>query len=116
MDVDVLFVRVAVSDFPAAEAWYERFFARPADFVAHDTQLLWKVTDRGWLSIGLDAEHAGNCLLAMAVPDIEQAVAALVARGLALGPIEREGDAGRKAVVRDPDGNSIAIIEVAGGR
>jgi hypothetical protein len=29
-----------------------------------------------------------------------------------IGPIEREGDAGRKAVALDPDGSSIAIIEV----
>lgn len=33
----------------------------------------------------------------------------------AAGPIEQVGDAGRKAVVIDPDGNSIALIEVTGG-
>lgn len=75
---------------------------------------MWQATERGWLYILRDADHAGNSIVAMAVPDIEAVVAALEARGMTIGPIEQEGDAGRKAVVLDPDGNSIAIIEVAG--
>jgi hypothetical protein len=39
----------------------------------------------------------------------------LAERGLRSGPIEIIGDAGRKAVLTDPDGNSVAIIEVARG-
>jgi hypothetical protein len=52
-------------------------------------------------------------MVTIAVSDIEEARAALSARAVALGPTEKEGDAGRKAVAFDPDGNSIAIIEVA---
>jgi predicted enzyme related to lactoylglutathione lyase len=115
MDADVLFAGVAVSDFRVAQAWYERFFARPADVVAHEEEVMWQVTDRGWLYIVRDADHAGHGIVAMAVPDIEGATSALQARGVPAGPIEPEGDAGRKAVVLDPDGNSIAIIEVTGG-
>src|SRR6266498_3228373 len=113
MDVDVLFAGVAVSDFKAAQAWYEGFFARPPDVVAHEEEVMWQATERGWQYIFRDADHAGNSIVAMAVPDIEAVVTALEARGVCTGPIEREGDAGRKAVVLDPDGNSIAIIEVA---
>src|SRR5215510_3547264 len=115
MDVDVLFAGIPVSDFEVAQAWYERFFARPADVVANDEEVMWQVTDRGWLYIVRDADNAGNSLVAMAVPDIEEAASALAARGVPSGPIEREGEAGRKAVALDPDGNSIAIIEVTGG-
>lgn len=53
-----------------------------------------------------------NSIVAMAVSDIEDATAALKARGITPGPIEPESDAGLKAVVSDPDANSIAIIEV----
>jgi glyoxylase I family protein len=113
MDVDVLFAGIAVSDFKAAQAWYERFFARPADVVANEDEVMWQVTDRGGLYIVRDADHAGNSMVAIAVPDIEAATSALEARGVTIGPIEREGDAGRKAVALDPDGSSIAIIEVA---
>src|SRR5215471_3916158 len=112
MDADVLFAGIAVSDFKAAQAWYERFFARPADVVANEEEVMWQVTDRGWLYIVRDEDHAGNSIVAMAVPDIEDATSALKARGVAPGPIEPEGDAGLKAVAMDPDGNSIAIIEV----
>ena len=112
MDVDVLFVGIPVSDFTAAQAWYERFFARAADVVAHETEVMWQVAGCGWLYIVRDADHAGNSIVAMAVPDIEQAVAALAARGVTTGPVQPQGDAGRKAVVLDPDGNSLAAIEV----
>ena len=114
MDADVLFAGIAVSDFKAAQAWYERFFARPADVVANEEEVMWQVTDRGWLYIVRDTGHAGNSIVAMAVPDIEEAVSALQARGVTAGPIEPEGSAGRKAVALDPDRNSIAIIEVTG--
>jgi len=114
MDVDVLFAGVAVTDFETARAWYEQFFGRVADVVAHDTEVMWQTTDLGWLYIVRDLDHAGNSLVALVVPDIEAATAALNVRGIATGPIEPEGDAGRKAVIRDPDGNSIALLDVAG--
>jgi hypothetical protein len=50
----------------------------------------------------------------MAVSNVEEATSALEARGIATGPIESEGRAGQKAVVLDPEGNSIAFIEVNG--
>src|SRR5262245_13882674 len=115
MDVDVFFAGLPVSDFETAKAWYERFFARPADVVAHEHEMMWRVSDGGWLYILRDPEHAGNSIVAMAVSDIESATAAVAARGVEIGPIEPEGDAGRKAIALDPDGNSIAIIEVSGG-
>lgn len=115
MRADVLFAGVAVGDFATARSWYERFFGRAPDVVAHGEEVMWQVADAGWLYIVHDARHAGDSIVAMAVPDIEAAISTLESRGVAPGPIEREGDAGRKALVRDPDGNSIAIIEVTPG-
>ena len=74
---------------------------------------MWQVTDRGWLYILRDVDRAGKSIVAMAVSDIEEAMSALGAREIAIGPAEREGDAGWKAIVTDPDGNSIAMIEVS---
>jgi predicted enzyme related to lactoylglutathione lyase len=109
---DVLFAGVAVRDFPAARAWYEDFFAHPADVVAHENEVMWQVTDRAWLYVVCDTARAGQSVVTVAVPDIEEATATLVARGIAIGPIQSESDVGRKATARDPDGNEIAIIEV----
>jgi catechol 2,3-dioxygenase-like lactoylglutathione lyase family enzyme len=113
MDVDVFFVGIAVRNFETARAWYERFFDRPADVVAHESEVMWQVTERGWLYVLRDDLHAGHGIVSLAVPDLEAASVALEARGIRVGPIAPEGDAGRKAVVIDPDGNSIALLEIA---
>jgi predicted enzyme related to lactoylglutathione lyase len=115
MAIEVLFTGIAVNDFTVARAWYERFFGRPADVVAHEEEVMWQVTERGWLYILRDVERAGKGIVAIAVSDIEEASSALGAREIPIGPIEREGNAGWKAIVNDPDGNSIAMIEVSAG-
>ena len=33
----------------AAQAWSEGFLARPSDVVAHEEEVIWQVTERGWL-------------------------------------------------------------------
>src|SRR5580704_13066952 len=105
MDVSVLFSGIAVSDFEEAQAWYRRFFGRAPDIVANDAEVMWQVSAAGWLYIVRDVPHAGNSIAAMAVSKIEEATSELEARGVATGPIEQVGQAGRKALVRDPDGN-----------
>ena len=115
MEAEVLFVGMPVRDFPKARAWYELFFARPADVVAHDTEVLWRVTDGAWLYIVRDPDHAGHGIAAVAVADIEEATTQLAGRGIATGPIQREGDSARKTITQDPDGNTLSIIEVRGG-
>lgn len=112
MDVNVLFAGIPVDDFEAARSWYERFFARPPDVVAHENEVLWRCADAGWVYVVRDPDHAGNSIIAMAVSDLREAISALAARGVTAGPIEPDGDGARKAVVLDPDGNSISIIEV----
>jgi predicted enzyme related to lactoylglutathione lyase len=113
MDFDVLFAGVPVKDFAGSRAWYERFFGRPADVVAHDQEVMWRVTEGGWLYILRDPIRAGTTSVAIAVPSIEEAVSALEERGVATGGIEHQGGAGRKATAWDPDGNSIAVIQIA---
>jgi predicted enzyme related to lactoylglutathione lyase len=116
VDADVLFAGMPVSDFKLATSWYESFFARPPDVIAHETEVMWSVTDRGWIYVVHDIDHAGNSIACIAVPDLDQTISGLARRGVSTGPIQREGEAGRKSVVLDPDGNSIAIIEVSGSK
>lgn len=102
MEAEALFTGLAVSDFEAALAWYERFFGRRADVVAHEHEVMWRVSDRGWLYIVRDAERAGRGIAALAVSNLEEPRAALGVRGIKAGPIERQGDAGWKATTSDP--------------
>ena len=48
----------------------------------------------------------------MAVPDLDHTVAEMAARGITRPAIETIAEAGRKATIVDPEGNSIACIEV----
>jgi catechol 2,3-dioxygenase-like lactoylglutathione lyase family enzyme len=114
MQVGVVFVGMGVRDFGAATAWYERFFGRPPDVVAHDTEVLWRLTDGGWLYV-LGDDRAGGGRAALTVTDLAAAVDELRERGIEAGPIEAQGDAGLKAVVTDPEGNTLSLLEVAGG-
>jgi hypothetical protein len=111
MKVDVLFVGMRVGDFAVANEWYRRFFDRPADIVAHEEEVMWQLSDGGWLYI-VREDGPGGGLAALAVTDLEATVGELARRSIAAGPIEPQGDDARKAIVVDPDGNTLALIEV----
>ena len=112
--MELLFVGLAVADFPRAVEWYGRLFGRDDDVVVTDREVMWQVARTGWLYVVEDAARAGNGLVAISVSDLDQTVADLGARGISGGPIQPEGDAARKAVVTDPEGNSIAFLDVGG--
>lgn len=108
----VLFAGVATADLEAAMPWYDAFFGRPADIEVNEDEVMWKVCDGGWLYLVRDPHRAGQALVSMAVPDLERAIVEIADRGLRPAAIETVGDAGRKAPVIDPEGNTINLIEV----
>jgi glyoxylase I family protein len=110
---EVLFAGVPVANFDRAVSWYTQFFGRPADVVAHDREVMWRVVDGGWLYVVADSDRAGHSVVTIAVADLDRAVREVTARGIAVGPTEDVGGAGRKATMLDPDGNLIALIHVA---
>ena len=114
MTPEVLFAGLPVTDFARAAEWYERLFGRPADIVATDTERLWRVTGSGWVYVVADGDRAGQGLVAIAVPDLDDALAELAGRGITGGAPETVAGSGRKATVPDPDGNAVALIEVPG--
>jgi predicted enzyme related to lactoylglutathione lyase len=113
--MEVLFVAVPVADFQAAMSWYEQLFGRVADIVPNENEVMWCVAGNGWIYVIEDQERAGKTLVTVSVSDLEQIVADLADRGISAGPIEPVGEAGRKGVAVDPDGNVISWIEVATG-
>ena len=115
MEIDVVFASVAVRDLDLSRSWYGRFFGRPADIVPNDDEVMWKATDTAWVYVIRDSARAGHGVVTLAVSNLENATSELATRGVTAGPIERVGDAGRKSVVVDPDGNSMALIEVVNG-
>jgi glyoxylase I family protein len=85
MSIDHVLAVVPVADFEAAHAWYERLFGRPADNLPMEGLLVeWRVTDSGWVQVTRDTGRAGSALLNFAVDDLNQHVAEVSGRGLAL--------------------------------
>ena len=60
----------------------------------------------------VDPARAGHGLASLSVADLDAAMAELGSRGVVPISTEVVGDAGRKATLLDPDGNSVSIIEV----
>ena len=111
MRIDVAFSGVAVSAIAPARVFYGRLFGREPDIVATDDEVMWRLTDSAWLYVVVDPTRAGRSLVTMAVEDLEATLAELEVRSIVVEQLEVM-DAGRKATVRDPDGNTLAVIEV----
>jgi hypothetical protein len=59
-----------------------------------------------------DRERAGRALVTLSVTDLDRTLAEINERGIGSGAVETVGDAGRKPIIIDPDGNSLSFIEV----
>ncbi len=114
IEVDILFAAVPVDNFDSGVAWYTRLFGRPADVVVTDDEVMWRFGDSAWLYVLRDPERAGHTVVTLCVSDLDQTVADIEGRGITCGPLETVGEAGRRAVVTDADGNAVSFIEVPG--
>lgn len=110
---DVLFAAVSTADYAPALVWYLRFFGRAPDLVPHETEAAWQVADAGWVYLVADAERAGRATVTLIVDDLDARLAELASRGLAPATVETVGPGGRKATIVDPEGNRLALAQVA---
>jgi hypothetical protein len=101
-----------VADFGSAVTWHGRLWGRPPDVVVQEDEVMWRLAEAAWIYVVQDAARAGQALVAVAVPDLERTMVRIADRGIARPPMEAVGHAGRKASVVDPEGNTIAFIEV----
>jgi catechol 2,3-dioxygenase-like lactoylglutathione lyase family enzyme len=111
MAITHCFAGVPVSDFRSARSWYERLFGRAPDLVPHENEVAWQVVGAGWVYVVRDADRAGRALLTLLVDDLELQIAELAERGLATSEIETLPGKARKAVIADPDGNSVTFAQ-----
>ncbi|MFC5751671.1 VOC family protein [Actinomadura rugatobispora] len=104
-----LFAGIAVVDYAAALAWYERLLGSPPTYVVSDTEALWELAEHRSLVVEERPERAGRAFHTVFVDDFDERVAAMAARGIE--PAEREtySNGVRKAIYRDPEGNEIGF-------
>ncbi len=72
---------------------------------------MWRVTDTGWVYVVADPDRAGQTLLTLLVDNLEDHVAQLAGRGIVTGAIETVPGLYRKALINDPEGNSVTLGE-----
>lgn len=108
----VLFAGVATAEVEAAMPWYEALLGRRADIVVNVDEVMWRIREGGWLYLVRDPGRAGHGLVTVAVADLDRTLAEIAARGLDVPSIETIEGAGRKAPIVDPEGNTIALIEI----
>jgi catechol 2,3-dioxygenase-like lactoylglutathione lyase family enzyme len=112
MKIEVAFTGVPVSDLARGQDFFERILGKPPDVLVNDNEVMWQVAEAAWLYVVVDPPRAGHGLAAVSVPDLDGALEELAARAIEPSMIEQPGPSARKATIFDPDGNSVAIIEV----
>ena len=104
-----LYAGIAVSDYPAALAWYQRLLGSPPTFVASDTEAVWELAQHRSVAIEQRPEHAGHAMHTIFVDDLDALVAQIADRGLEPAKRETYANGVRKATYCDPDGNEIGF-------
>jgi predicted enzyme related to lactoylglutathione lyase len=113
VEISHLFGGIPTADFPTALAWYERLFGRPPDNRPKADEAVWQVVDQGLIYVVRDPARAGAGLVTLIVNDLDRSIGELKGRGIEVGPVESVTATTRRAVVRDLDGNSIALGQVS---
>jgi hypothetical protein len=54
------FAGVAVADYSAMRAWYERLLGREPDLLPKENEAAWRLTETGWLYVVADEPRAGE--------------------------------------------------------
>ena len=112
MGITYVFAGLVVANRNQASAWYERLLGRPPDFLPNDAEAVWQVAGTASVYLLADPDRAGRGVMALVVDDLGASLAEIAGRGIVPGAIEEIPGAGRKAVITDPDGNAVSIVEI----
>ena len=112
MRPNYVFAGLAVSDRTAAIDWYSRLLGQPPGMLPNDDEAAWQLTETASLYARVDPDRAGRGILTIVVEGLDQRLEELKLRGIQAIQVD-VGDAGRKAVLGDPDGNRVEIVELA---
>jgi predicted enzyme related to lactoylglutathione lyase len=113
MDPSHVFAGLIVADRDRAAAWYGRLLGRPADILPNDAEAMWQLTETSSVYLLADPARAGRGVLTMVMPDLDATLAKIEQRGIHVrADIEVIPGAGRKCEIPDPDGNTVAFVEL----
>ena len=99
---------VTVKDYAAARAWYSQLLGEPASEHEPGTGE-WKIGDT-WLQVTEDPSRAGHAIAVLMTQDLAGQVVACKEYGMNVGETQDFGFI-RLAIVADPDGNQLQMVE-----
>jgi catechol 2,3-dioxygenase-like lactoylglutathione lyase family enzyme len=111
MDISYLFAGLIVTDRDQAAGWYAKLLGRPPDMLPNDAEAAWQLALGASLYLLADPARAGQGVFTLIVPDLDAELARLAAASIDPTRID-EFPAGRKCVIKDPDGNEIGIAQL----
>jgi predicted enzyme related to lactoylglutathione lyase len=112
VNIQYVFAGLPVGGRDRAVAWYQRLFGRPPDMFPNDNEAVWQLAATASLYVIVDEARAGGGTATVVVDDLARTVHDVATRGIDAGPIEEIPDVGRKAMITDPDGNAVSIVEI----
>jgi catechol 2,3-dioxygenase-like lactoylglutathione lyase family enzyme len=110
--IEALIAGVPVSDLDAAIDWYTRFFGGPPTLRVGD-EVLWDTDEHATLFIEPNAANAGTGRITFAVTGLDALLERLAAAGIEPEHIETYSNGVRHVNIPDPDGNALALAELA---
>jgi predicted enzyme related to lactoylglutathione lyase len=119
MQIQGIYAALATNDIKAAEDFYTKLFDRGPDDRPMDGLIQWRNVAGANIQIFSEPENAGFGRCTIVVPDMDEAREFLARVGAPFTG-EKQGDFGKIAQTRDPDGNRITLAEppskTAGGK
>ena len=113
MNISVAFTGIPVADYQAACEWYQRLMGRSPDMVPHESEVVWQLSETGWLYVVHDVERAmGKALLTLIVDDLDSHLAEFRERHIVVNNLEVSSGKYRRAIITDPEGNTIQFTEL----
>jgi 2',3'-cyclic-nucleotide 2'-phosphodiesterase len=107
-----LFASIPVGDLDAAVGWYGRLLGRAPDLIPNEDEAAWRISDSGWIYLIADPSRAGSSLQTLLVEDLDAVLAGVVARGVAIGPVDGMSNGVRHTTLMDADGNRLELGQV----
>ena len=108
MAITYLFAALPIRDRDASLPWYSAVFdvepTLPTDFEA-----VWRVLDTGSV-YAVERDNPGTGVVTLIVDDLDATVRGQRERGIDIADETVVDGAGRKALVRDPDGNEVWFV------
>jgi predicted enzyme related to lactoylglutathione lyase len=103
---------VPVAEIDKATQWYERFFGRPADTRPMDSLAEWHLSELGVVQVFEDPDRAGRTTVNLTVDDLDATLSTLSGQNIpSTDPQLVSGGHQRLALIQDPDGNQLGLIQ-----